>query len=246
VEHRKFDCELEQGRSSGSRINAQYNTAAPDSLPARIAQYQRRKMFRAFMAFAAARPQDTILDVGVTSDRSYDHSNYFAAWYPHKAAITAVGLDDASFLSTLYPGLGFIRADGRDLPFGDASFDYVHSSAVIEHVGDRRKQMRFLSDAWRVARKGIFVTTPNRWFPVEFHTVLPLLHWLPPRLYRSMLARLGREFFACEDNLNLLSRSDLAQLAADAGVGGAEIGTVALGGWPTNLLLSVRKSAISA
>jgi hypothetical protein len=246
VEPRKSDRELEQGRGSGSRINAQYNTAAPDSLPARIAQYQRRKMFRAFMAFAAARPQDTILDVGVTSDRSYDHSNYFAAWYPHKAAITAVGLDDASFLSTLYPGLRFIRADGRDLPFGDASFDYVHSSAVIEHVGDRRKQMRFLSDAWRVARKGIFVTTPNRWFPVEFHTVLPLLHWLPPRLYRSMLARLGREFFACEDNLNLLSRSDLAQLAADAGAGGAKIGTVALGGWPTNLLLSVRKSAISA
>ena len=101
MEHRKRDCELEQGRSSGSRINAQYNTAAPDSLPARIAQYQRRKMFRAFMAFAAARPQDTILDVGVTSDRSYDHSNYFAAWYPHKAAITAVGLDDASFLSTV-------------------------------------------------------------------------------------------------------------------------------------------------
>jgi hypothetical protein len=246
VEHKKFDRELEQARSSGSRINTQYNTAAPNSLPARIAHYQRRKMFRAFMAFAAARPQDTILDVGVTSDRSYDHSNYFCAWYPHKAAITAVGLDDASFLSTLYPGLRFIRADGRDLPFGDASFDYVHSSAVIEHVGGRRKQMGFLSEAWRVARKGIFVTTPNRWFPVDFHTVLPLLHWLPPRLYRSMLARLGREFFACEDNLNLLSRSDLAQLAADAGIGGAKIGTVALGGWPTNLLLSMRKSAISA
>ena len=115
MEHRKFDRELEQARSSGSRINTQYNTAAPNSLPARIAHYQRRKMFRAFMAFAAARPQDTILDVGVTSDRSYDHSNYFCAWYPHKAAITAVGLDDASFLSTLYPGLRFIRADGRDL-----------------------------------------------------------------------------------------------------------------------------------
>ena len=91
MEHRRRDCELEQGRSSGSRINAQYNTAAPDSLPARIAQYQRRKMFRAFMAFAAARPQDTILDLGVTSDRSYDHSNYFAAWYPHKRPSRLLG-----------------------------------------------------------------------------------------------------------------------------------------------------------
>jgi SAM-dependent methyltransferase len=203
-------------------------------------------MFRAFMAFADPRPQDTILDVGVTSDRSYDHSNYFAAWYPHKAAITAVGLDDASFLSALYPGLRFVRADGRDLPFAEASFDYVHSSAVIEHVGERQKQMRFLSEAWRVARKGIFVTTPNRWFPVEFHTVLPLLHWAPPRLYRSLLASLGREFFACESNLNLLSRRDLAQLAAEVGIAGgniAKIGSVALCGWPTNLLLSARRSA---
>src|ERR1041384_6482653 len=167
-------------------------------------------------------------------------------WYPHKAAITAVGLDDASFLSALYPGLRFVRADGRDLPFAQASFDYVHSSAVIEHVGERQKQMRFLSEAWRVARKGIFVTTPTRWFPVEFHTVLPLLHWAPPRLYRSLLASLGREFFACESNLNLLSRRDLAQLAAEVGIAGgniAKIVSVALCGWPTNLLLSARKSA---
>ena len=229
MEHRKFDRELQQARSSGSRINAQYNTAAPDSLPARIAHYQRRKMFRAFMAFAGPRPQDTILDVGVTSDRSYDHSNYFAPGIRTKQPSRLLGSTMRPFCSALYPGLRFIRADGRDLPFSDASFDYVHSSAVIEHVGDRRQQMRFLSEAWRVARKGIFVTTPNRWFPVEFHTVLPLLHWLPPRLYRSMLARLGREFFACEDNLNLLSRSDLAQLAADAGITSAKIGTVALG-----------------
>jgi hypothetical protein len=24
------------------------------------------------------------------------------------------------------------------------------------------------------------VTTPNRWFPLEVHTLLPLVHWLPP------------------------------------------------------------------
>ena len=71
---------------------------------------------------------------------------------------------------------------------------------------------------------------------------MPLLHWLPPRLYRRILARLGREFFASEDNLSLLSRDDLLQLAAGAGIGRAKIGSVALGGWPTNLLLSARKT----
>jgi hypothetical protein len=231
----------EVGWRRGNPVNAQYNIAAPDSLPARIARQQRRKMFSAFMAFAAPEPQDTILDLGVTSDRGYDHSNYFCAWYPHKTRITALGLDDASFLSELYPGLAFVRADGRDLPFADLSFDYVHSSAVIEHVGSGEQQARFLREAWRIARKAIFVTTPNRWFPVEFHTVLPLLHWLPPRHHRRMLARIGHGFFAREENLNLLSRNVLTRVAASAGIRGAAIDTVALFGWPTNLLLKARK-----
>ena len=231
----------EVGRRRGKPVNAQYNIAAPDSLPARIARQQRRKMFSAFMAFAAPEPQDTILDLGVTSDRGYDHSNYFCAWYPHKTCLTALGLDDASFLSELYPGLAFVRADGRDLPFADKSFDYVHSSAVIEHVGSGEQQARFLREASRIARKAIFVTTPNRWFPVEFHTVLPLLHWLPPRHHRRVLARIGQGFFAREENLNLLSRNALARVAASAGIRGAAIDTVALFGWPTNLLLKARK-----
>src|SRR5439155_2232711 len=146
------------------------------------------------------------------------------------------------FLAKVYPGVRFVRADGCKLPFADGSFDYVHSSAVLEHVGDWQHQTRFLREAWRVSRKGVFITTPNRWFPIEFHTVLPLLHWLPPRLYRSLLVSLGRDFFACEANLNLLSRRDLAQLAAEVGIAGvnianiANIGSVALCGWPTNLL----------
>ena len=231
------------GRGNAVAVNAQYNVAAPDSLPARIARHQRRKMFRGFIAFAAPDPADTILDIGVTSDRGYDHSNYFEAWYGDKHRVTAVGLDDASFLTKIYPGVRFVRADGCELPFADGSFDYVHSSAVLEHVGDRQRQTRFLRQAWRVSRKGVFITTPNRWFPVEFHTVLPLLHWLPPQGYRAMLRHLGKEFFACEDNLNLLSRKILAGLASAAGLAEQTIDSVALFGWPTNLILCARKQA---
>jgi hypothetical protein len=31
----------------------------------------------------------------------------------------------------------------------------------------------------RVAAR-VFVTTPNRFFPLEVHTLLPFAHWLPP------------------------------------------------------------------
>jgi hypothetical protein len=224
-----------------NRVNAQYNVASSDSLAVKIAAHQRRKMYLAFLRVSAIGVEDTVLDVGATSDQSYSHSNYLQAWYPHKSKITSVGLDDASFLEEIYPGLTFVRADGRDLPFEDRSFDYVHSSAVIEHVGSRKMQTRFAQELWRVARKGVFVTTPNRWFPVEFHTVLPLLHWLPAPLFRKTLTALGREFFADEQNLNLLSSRGLMEAAAGAGLNDFRITSVSLFGWPTNLLLFAQR-----
>ncbi len=222
-------------------VNAQYNVAKPGSLPVKIAAHQRRKMFAAFLRFAQATADDTILDVGVTSDREYDHSNYLEAWYKHKLRITAAGIDDASFLAAEYPGVTFVRADGRRLPFQDCSLDFVHASAVLEHVGSRGNQTAFLREMWRVARKGIFVTTPNRWFPIEFHTILPLAHWLPAPLFRKALRALGKDFFAQESNLNLLSRRDLGRLATQAGIGCFDRAAASLLWWPTNLLLSGEK-----
>jgi SAM-dependent methyltransferase len=225
-------------KPGGARVSAQYNVARPGSLPMRIAGYQRRKVFDAFTGLGIA-THDTILDIGATSDQSYDHSNYLAAWYPHKDRITAVGIDDASHLEKLYPGLTFIRANGLALPFQDKSFDYVHAAAVIEHVGNRSAQTHLIREAIRVARKCALITTPNRWFPVEFHTVLPLIHWLPPRLFRQLLRAIGREFFAREENLNLLSASDVRRMAGDIGLE-FELRGVRLLGLTSNLLLIVR------
>jgi hypothetical protein len=220
--------------------NEQYNVASADSLPVRLAGYQRRRMFERFMAELAPGPADKVLDIGVTAERNYPSSNYFEKWYPHKGNVTAAGLDDAGFLEAEFPGMRFVHADACDLPFEDKSFDFVHSSAVIEHVGSAERQARMISECARVARRGFFVTTPSRWFPVEFHTVVPLLHWLPPAVFRSIMRKTGREFFADEANLNLLSRASLLDAAGKAGVAGGfsvSMKTVALGGWPSNLLL---------
>jgi ubiquinone/menaquinone biosynthesis C-methylase UbiE len=224
------------------KINAQYNVAKPDSLASQITARQRRKMFGRLLSSLRIQPCHSLLDVGVTTDQTYDHSNYIEAWYPHKNRITAVGIDDSEFLESLYPGVKFVRADGRDLPFADGNFDFVHSSAVLEHVGSREEQKRFIREAWRVSRKGIYITTPNRRFPIEFHTALPVVHWLPMPLYRRLLVALGYKFFAEEKNLNLLSRTTLATLAREAGIPKFEIASVSLLGLPTNLILVAQKS----
>jgi ubiquinone/menaquinone biosynthesis C-methylase UbiE len=223
-------------------VNAQYNLAAPESIPIRIASYQRRRMFDIFMTSTGIEPQDTLLDLGVTSDQTYTHSNYVEQWYPYKHRITACGVDNAAFLEDTHPGLKFVQADCRKLPFQDSEFDFVHSSAVLEHVGSRKQQTEFLREAWRVARKGVFITTPNRWFPIEFHTVMPLVHWLPPETFRKLCKMRGLDFFASEENLNLLSGSVLKQLAADAEMENFKVSSVRLAGWSSNLLLSARRA----
>jgi ubiquinone/menaquinone biosynthesis C-methylase UbiE len=200
-------------------------------------------MYARFLAATGVGEGDTILDVGVTSDTSYSSSNYLEAWYPHKAAVTALGIDDAQFLEQLYPGMRFVKADALALPFADKSFDVVHSSAVLEHVGSFRNQIRCVAEMTRVARRAVFLTTPNRWFPVEFHTSLPLVHWLPKPVFRAIARGIGLGFFASEDHLNLLTRSELSAIAAANPDFALTTETVPLAGWPSNLLLFGRRRA---
>ncbi|MBV9406330.1 MAG: class I SAM-dependent methyltransferase [Acidobacteriaceae bacterium] len=223
--------------------NAQYNVAKPDSLAVAIAGYQRRFMYDRFLKEMQVDERQTLLDVGVTSDRSYASSNYLEAWYPHKSSITAIGIDDASFLKEEYPGLRFLRASGLLLPFRNCAFDIVHSSAVLEHVGSLENQIMFVSECCRVARNAIFMTTPNRWFPVEFHTILPLVHWLPKPIFRYLMLKFRRGFFAEERNLNLLDARELRGIANRIQDFQFDISSISLCGWPSNLLLIGRRRA---
>jgi ubiquinone/menaquinone biosynthesis C-methylase UbiE len=227
----------EDDAGMNDRPNDQYNTAAPDSLAVRVGLRVRHQMFDEFMRRMEPGPNDTVLDVGVTSDQVYSVSNYFEALYPFKAKITACGLGDASFLETMYPGLTYVHANATNLPFTDGAFDFVHSSAVLEHVGPLQNQARMIRECLRVARRGICLTTPNRWFPIEFHTQLPLVHWLPKSMARATMRKLGYGFYAEEDNLNLMSRSGLTKIVSTIDEWKFDIVTTKLMGWPSNLLL---------
>lgn len=221
-------------------ISAQYSTMTAGSLSDRVATHARRAMFNRFIS-AGVKPSDTILDVGATSDDELEASNYLESWYPYKERITACGIDDASSLELKFPGVRFRKVDGKTLPFLDAEFDVVHASAVLEHVGSRERQRTFIAELVRVARRMVFLTTPNRWFPIEFHTALPLVHWLPAGMFRRVLRALGHDVLSREENLNLLGARDVRDLCSDVSVYSVDISCIKLVGWPSNLLLTIHK-----
>ncbi len=165
-------------------------------------------MLEQFAAHIAFDRSSAVIDIGVTPDDELADSNIFERWYPHPDRITATSVEDASGIERHYPGVRFIRTDGVGLPFRDRSFDVAFCSAVLEHVGGPDEQRRFVAEMVRVSDQ-FFLTTPNRWFPLELHTFLPVLHWLPRTVHRWFLERLGLRFWADPANLSLVSASEL-------------------------------------
>jgi len=96
----------------------------------------------------------------------------------NKVTITIVNLpmgelpaDDAHFK--------FVEADCCDLNFyNEDAFHIAHSNSVIEHVGDWGNMVKFAQEISRMAPR-YYVQTPNFWFPVEPHCMVPFFHWLP-------------------------------------------------------------------
>jgi SAM-dependent methyltransferase len=141
----------------------------------------RERKLQLFLELLGAGPDTTVVDVGVT-DAPFgggSSDNFFEARYPWPERITAVGNTELDRFETAFPRVRAVRADGRELPFADGEFDVGFSNAVVEHVsGGREGQRQFVRELCRVSKR-VFVTTPNRWFPLEVHTLLPFVHWLP-------------------------------------------------------------------
>ncbi len=210
----------------------QYTSRVP--LAGRLSLAARRRVYERFLALARPGPHTTVLDLGTTGDVSRRESNFLQQWYPWPGQITCVGDEDGRALRHAFPAIQYVRvASGLPLPFRPAAFDIVFSHAVVEHVGSRAQQAAFIQEARRVGRQ-VFITTPDRWFPVETHTAIPLVHFLPASLHRRILAALGFGFYASEERLNLLDARDLA---AVAGPGWGRIERLRLGGLTTNLIL---------
>ena len=183
-------------------------------LAARASLRNRRRKLALFLEAMRPGPETRVVDVGVgdtpfgTEPGVAATHNFFEALYPWPAQITAVSDVPLPNFAQAFPSISTVVANGLDLPFADDEFDVAFSNAVVEHVGGRGEQRRFVAELCRVAPR-VFVSTPNRWFPVETHTLVPFAHWLPrPEADRIMHA-LRRENW---DQVELLTKRDLLAL----------------------------------
>jgi SAM-dependent methyltransferase len=133
-----------------------------------------------------------VLEVGC----SFGHMTEWLAEQPEVAAIDTFDTDAAFVamtrakvaelpLAKVREVLHLSNDETRRLPWADGAFDLVLAIGVVEHLPARNRRAQ-VDEYYRVLAPGghiAILDTPNRWFPLETHSVgLPLVQWLPPRL----------------------------------------------------------------
>ena len=224
-------------------LQAPLDSLAPAGMPDRLVGAQRHRLYAAFMAFAQGAGEGTLLEVGAKSALAGHEADSLAAWCEpqQRERIVSCAIDARAARGGARQR--FQRSDGRHLPFADGEFDWVFCNAAIEWSGGFERQLELLKELNRVARKGVFVATPNRWHPFEFHTTLPFLHWLPAPWWHRALKLAGRRAGAEAAELHLLDARALLNLASLLpGQPRANVGHIRLGGIKAQLFLQIRKN----
>jgi ubiquinone/menaquinone biosynthesis C-methylase UbiE len=180
-------------------------------LIAPIHQSLRRKKCNLFFEALKPKRTDSLLDVGGGTGVAGE----FLQVYLYFDSVRVVNLYPQVIEDERLNHVKCEVADGCALPFADRSFDWVFSNAVIEHVGGRTRQKQFAQEICRVARKGYFVATPNRNFPVDPHTLLPFYQFLSVK-WQNRVCRFSPGYVRKYEPIDLLSKRDLHELFPNA------------------------------
>jgi SAM-dependent methyltransferase len=158
----------------------------------------RERRYRDFVALCGLADGQRIVDVGSGGTGVSGTLGRFNASNPI-VALDLVVRDGAD-----KPNVKFIQGDATLMPFGDAEFDIAFCNSLIEHL-PQAQQHKLVNEIQRVA-SGYWVQTPNRFFPIEPHMIIPLYQFLPRRIRRFIDSHYAGGY------TELLSRQDLEVL----------------------------------
>lgn len=154
------------------------------SLFDKLSYVSRKRKLELFYKLMKPTAQTKVLDVGAQINPQTDGQLQLIDSCPWKSQVSAVNISPEAIklIRQHYPDVEALVGDACQLPWPDKYFDVVYSNAVIEHLGHFEKQKKMAAEIMRVGKRW-FVTTPNRWYPFEFHLRLPLVTWLPGHSY---------------------------------------------------------------
>lgn len=120
-----------------------------------------------------------------------------------------------------YSNFETVKGDGTDLSaYKNNSFDIGFSNSVIEHLHTKEQQKKMAEEIIRVG-KYHYVQTPNKYFFIEPHYLLPYFQFIPKNIRFNILTKtkfsrfrkwpedLARQYL---DEILLLSKNDMEQL----------------------------------
>lgn len=157
-----------------------------------ITKELKKKRVDLFIKTLGLSENDQILDLGS------EDGSYLSKYYPWPQNITIADIKEAPMIRGVkkfnLKGYKLISPDGP-LPFEDDEFDAVWCNSAIEHVTlDKDKlsnvtdknficqsdmhQKSFAGEIERVAKK-YFIQTPYVHFPIEAHSWMPFIQYLP-------------------------------------------------------------------
>jgi hypothetical protein len=125
----------------------------------------------------------SILDVG-------GEVEFWRGRVPARTVVTVLN----TFAQEPAKQISVMIGDGCNLSsFSAKSYDIVFSNSTLAFVGSWDHQRALANEIRRIGRR-YFVQTPNQEFWLDWRTLVPFFHWLPPTIQARIhtLTRVGR------------------------------------------------------
>ena len=152
------------------------------NLVERLIDNRREKAALVMVQLIQPKQNDTFLEIGGPSVEFKKASTQFGELLVLNRDRKHIA---SSISSDSYLQASFIVGDGCHIPFLDSCVNFCFSHATIEHVPPHLRNI-FCQEMKRVSTKAYFITTPNFWFPFEFHYMMPFFQFLPRFLQKKM------------------------------------------------------------